>query len=51
MNSNSLFTTVLRNLQWALRNLGYCPTMYMMLDAMIAWGRAKVVKNGQKWHL
>ena len=29
MNSNSLFTTVLRNFQWALRNLGYCPTTYL----------------------
>ena len=36
MNSNSLFTTVLRNLQCALRNLGYWPTMYMMLEAMMA---------------
>merc|ERR1719500_2030184 len=36
MNSNSLLTTVFRNLQCALRNLGYCPTMYMMLDVMIA---------------
>merc|ERR1719211_498893 len=36
MNSNSLFTTVFRNLQWALRNLGYWPTMYMMLEAMMA---------------
>ncbi len=36
MNSKSLLTTVLRNLQWALRKRGYCPTMYMMLEAMMA---------------
>mmetsp|Transcript_18783 Transcript_18783/g.59889 ORF Transcript_18783/g.59889 Transcript_18783/m.59889 type:complete len:267 (-) Transcript_18783:1448-2248(-) len=36
MNSNSLFTTVLRNFQCAIRKRGYCPTMYMMLDAMTA---------------
>ena len=36
MNSKSLLTTVFRNLQWALRNLGYWPTTYMMLDAMMA---------------
>ena len=36
MNSNSLFTTVLRNLQWARRKRGYWPTMYIMLEAMMA---------------
>ena len=52
MNSNSLFTTVLRNFQCALaerinerisrlqyshrRNLGYWPTMYIISDAMMA---------------
>ena len=36
MNSNSLFATVFKNFQWALRNLGYCPTMYMMLEATTA---------------
>ena len=36
MNSKFLLTTVLRNLQWALRNLGYCPTTYIILLAMIA---------------
>lgn len=36
MNSNSLLTTVLRNFQCALRNRGYCPTMYMMSDAHTA---------------
>ena len=25
MNSNNLLTTVLRNFQWARKNLGYCP--------------------------
>jgi hypothetical protein len=29
MNSNSLLTTVLRNFQWARRNLGYWPTTYL----------------------
>lgn len=29
MNSNNLFTTVFRNFQCALRNLGYCPTTYL----------------------
>merc|ERR1719384_406528 len=36
MNSNSLLTTVLRNLQWARKNRGYWPTMYIMLEAIIA---------------
>lgn len=36
MNSNSLLTTVFKNFQWALKNRGYCPTMYMILDAIIA---------------
>lgn len=36
MNSKSLFTTVFRNRQWARKKRGYCPTTYMMLDAMIA---------------
>jgi len=29
MNSNNLFTTVFKNFQWALKNLGYCPTTYL----------------------
>ena len=36
MNSKSLFATVFKNFQWALRNLGYCPTMYMILEATTA---------------
>merc|ERR1719163_777649 len=36
MNSKSLFTTVLRNFQWARRNRGYCPTTYIILEAMQA---------------
>jgi hypothetical protein len=36
MNSNNLLTTVFRNFQCALRNLGYCPTMYMMSEAQTA---------------
>lgn len=36
MNSNSLFTTVFKNFQCALRKRGYWPTMYMMLDAIMA---------------
>jgi hypothetical protein len=36
MNSNSLLTTVLRNFQCALRNLGYWPTIYMILEATTA---------------
>ena len=36
MNSKFLFTTVLRNFQWALRKRGYWPTMYMILDATTA---------------
>mmetsp|Transcript_31953 Transcript_31953/g.89467 ORF Transcript_31953/g.89467 Transcript_31953/m.89467 type:complete len:257 (-) Transcript_31953:1101-1871(-) len=36
MNSKSFFTTVLRNFQWYRRNRGYCPTTYMMFDAMTA---------------
>jgi hypothetical protein len=36
INSKSLLTTVLRNLQWARRNRGYCPTTYIMLEATIA---------------
>ena len=36
MNSNNLLTTVFRNLQWARRKRGYCPTTYMMLEAMMA---------------
>lgn len=36
MNSNNLLTTVFKNFQWALKNLGYWPTMYMIFDAIIA---------------
>lgn len=36
MNSNNLLTTVFRNFQCARRNRGYWPTMYMMLEAMMA---------------
>lgn len=36
MNSNNLLTTVFRNRQCARRNRGYCPTTYMMFDAMMA---------------
>src|SRR5882757_2777383 len=36
MNSNNLFATVFKNFQWALRNLGYCPTIYMILEATTA---------------
>ena len=36
INSNSLFTTVLRNFQCALRKRGYCPTTYIMLLAITA---------------
>ena len=36
MNSNNLLTTVLRKRQWARRKRGYCPTTYIMFDAMIA---------------
>ena len=36
INSNNLLTTVFKNFQWARRKRGYCPTTYMMLDAMIA---------------
>ncbi len=36
MNSNNLFTTVFRNFQWARKKRGYCPTTYMILDAMQA---------------
>lgn len=36
INSKSLLMTVLRKRQCMRRNLGYCPTMYMILDAMIA---------------
>lgn len=36
MNSNSLFTTVFKNFQCALKNLGYCPTMYIILEAIMA---------------
>ena len=39
MNSKSLLTTVFRNFQCARRNRGYCPTTYMMFDAIIAWIR------------
>ena len=35
-NSNSLLTTVFKNFQWARRNLGYWPTTYIMLEAIIA---------------
>lgn len=50
MNSNSLFTTVFKNRQWAFRNRGYCPTTYMMLLAMTAlfsflWKRTPPVKS------
>ena len=37
MNSNSLLTTVFKNLQCALKKRGYWPTMYIILDAIIAW--------------
>lgn len=36
MNSKSLFTTVFRNRQWARKNRGYCPTTYMIFEAMMA---------------
>lgn len=36
INSNSLLTTVFKNFQWARRNLGYWPTTYMILEAMMA---------------
>jgi hypothetical protein len=36
MNSNSLLTTVFKNFQCAFKKRGYCPTMYMMFEAMIA---------------
>jgi len=36
INSNNLLTTVFRNFQCARRNLGYCPTTYMILDAIMA---------------
>lgn len=36
MNSNSLLTTVFKNFQWALRNLGYWPTTYIIFEAMTA---------------
>lgn len=36
INSKSLLMTVLRKRQCMRRNLGYCPTMYMIFDAMIA---------------
>lgn len=36
MNSKSLLTTVFKNFQWALKNRGYWPTMYMIFDAIIA---------------
>lgn len=32
MNSNNLLTTVFKNFQWALRNLGYCPTTYLQKE-------------------
>jgi len=34
-NSKNLFTTVSRNFQWALKNLGYWPTTHMVVEAMI----------------
>ena len=36
MNSNSFLTTVLRNFQCEFKNLGYCPTTYIILAATIA---------------
>ena len=36
MNSNNLLTTVFKKRQCARRKRGYCPTTYMMFDAMIA---------------
>mmetsp|Transcript_53360 Transcript_53360/g.115845 ORF Transcript_53360/g.115845 Transcript_53360/m.115845 type:complete len:224 (-) Transcript_53360:86-757(-) len=36
MNSNSFLTTVLRNFQCAFRKRGYCPTTYMMFEAITA---------------
>jgi len=46
MNSNSLFTTVFRNFQCRRRNRGYCPTTYMMLDAITAlWSFPRVISH------
>lgn len=36
MNSNNFLTTVFRKFQLVLRNLGYYPTTYMILDATTA---------------
>lgn len=36
INSKSLFTTVFKNFQWALRKRGYCPTTYMISLATTA---------------
>lgn len=33
-NSNNLLTTVLRNFQCAFKKRGYCPTMYMIFEAL-----------------
>jgi hypothetical protein len=47
MNSKSLLTTVLRNFQCARRNRGYCPTTYMILDAITACRES--AKNNEVW--
>ena len=36
MNSNNFFTTVLKKVQLFLRNVGYCPTTYMIQEAITA---------------
>src|SRR5262249_43347687 len=36
INAKSLLTTVFKNFQWAFRNLGYWPTVYMIFDATTA---------------
>ena len=46
INSNSLFTTVFKNFQCNLRNLGYWPTTYMMLLAMTAlWSFPRMISH------
>lgn len=36
INSNNFFTTVFKNVQLFLKNVGYWPTTYIMQDAMTA---------------
>ena len=36
INSNNFFTTVLRKFQLDFKNLGYCPTIYIMFEATTA---------------